>query len=68
KFEAKILDGQGKAYPGQKVTFNINGVFYERITGDDGIARLNINLMAGEYIITSSYNGMNAANKVTISS
>lgn len=68
KFEAKILDGQGKAYSGQKVTFNINGVFYERITGDDGIARLNINLMAGEYIITSSYNGMNAANKVTISS
>ncbi|SDA42567.1 polymorphic outer membrane protein repeat-containing protein [Methanobrevibacter millerae] len=68
KFEAKILDGQGKAYPAQKVTFNINGVFYERFTGDDGIARLNINLMAGEYIITTSYNGMNAANKVTISS
>ena len=68
KFEAKILDGQGNPYPNQKVTFNINGVFYERFTADDGIARLNINLMAGEYIITTSYNGMNAANKVTISS
>ena len=27
---------------------------------------LNINLMSGEYIITSSYNGFNIANKITI--
>ena len=66
KFEARILDGQGNPYPGQNVTFNINGVFYNRITDDSGIARLNINLMAGEYIITSSYNGLNVANKITI--
>ncbi len=68
KFEAKILDGQGNPYSGQKVTFNINGVFYEKVTDENGIARLTINLMAGEYIITSTYNGLNAANKVTISS
>ncbi|MBR6023619.1 MAG: Ig-like domain repeat protein [Methanobrevibacter sp.] len=68
KFEAKILDGQGKPYVGQTVTFNINGIFYQKTTGDDGVARLTINLIAGEYIITSTYNGLNAANKVTISS
>ena len=68
KFEAKILDGQGKPYAGQTVTFNINGVFYTKTTEADGIARLKINLLAGEYIITSMYNGLNAANKVTISS
>ncbi|SDA65217.1 right-handed parallel beta-helix repeat-containing protein [Methanobrevibacter millerae] len=68
KFEARILDGQGNPYAGQTVTFNINGVFYERITDEEGIARLAINLMAGEYIITSSYNGLNAANTVTVSS
>ena len=45
---------------------NINGVFYYRSTGSDGIAHLNINLMPGEYIITSSYNGANIANKITI--
>ena len=67
RFEAKILDGQGKPYAGQSVTFNINGVLYQRGTGDDGVARLAINLIAGEYIITSTYNGLNAANKVTIS-
>ena len=68
KFEVKLLDGMGKVYSGQKIIFNINGVFYERTTDSDGIARLNINLMAGEYIITSSYNGSNIANTVTISS
>ncbi|WP_296891136.1 Ig-like domain repeat protein [uncultured Methanobrevibacter sp.] len=67
KFEAKLLDGQGKPFAGQTVTFNINGVMYNRITDGSGIARLNINLMPGEYIITSMYeNGATIANKVTI--
>ena len=66
KFEARILDGQGNPYSGQNVTFNINGVFYNRTADVSGIASLNINLMAGEYIITSSYNGLNVANKITI--
>ena len=67
KFTAKLVDGQGKAYANQSVTFNVNGVFYNRATDENGIARLNINLMAGEYIITSSYNGENVSNKITIS-
>ena len=69
KFEVKLVNGQGRPFAGQKITFNINGVFYERITDAKGIARLNINLMAGEYIITSMYeNGAALSNKVTISS
>lgn len=69
RFEVKLLDGQGKAFTGQKITFNINGVFYERTTDANGIARLNINLMAGQYIITSMYsNGAATSNRVTISS
>ena len=66
QFKAKVLDGQGKPYASQTVTYNINGVFYTKISGDDGIAGLTINLPAGEYIITSMYNGLNVANKVTI--
>ena len=68
KFNVTLLDGKGNPYSGQNVTFNVNGVFYERTTDDNGVAHLNINLMAGEYIITSSYNGSNIANKITISS
>ena len=66
QFKAKLVDDQGKAYAGQSVQFNVNGVFYNSVTGSDGVAKLNINLMAGEYIITSSYNGFNTANKITI--
>ncbi|WP_407421236.1 hypothetical protein [Methanobrevibacter sp.] len=68
KFNVTLLNGEGKVYPGQNVTFNVNGVFYNRTTDVNGVAHLNINLMAGEYIITSSYNGSNIANKITISS
>ena len=69
KFEAKLLDGQGKPFAGQTITFNINGVMYNRVTDGSGVARLNLNLMAGEYIITSMYeNGATIANKVTIRS
>ena len=68
QFKAKLVDGEGKAYPDQNVTFNINGRFYNRTTDSDGVAKLNIKLMPGEYIITSSYNGSNIANTVTIKS
>ncbi len=66
KFEAKVLSAQENNYANQTVQFNVNGVVYNRISGNDGIARLNINLMAGEYIITSTYNGYSVANKITI--
>ena len=68
QFNVTLLDGEGKPYAGQNVTFNVNGVFYVRTTDVNGVAHLNINLMTGEYIITSSYNGSNIANKITISS
>ena len=60
------LDGQGNLCPGAKVTFNINGVFYDRYASDAGVARLNINLNPGEYIITANYNGLCAANKIIV--
>ena len=55
KFTASLLDGQGKPYANQIVTFNINGVLYNRTTDILGEAKLNINLQSGEYLITSSY-------------
>ena len=67
-FNATILNGQGKPLANANVTFNINGVFYNKVTDENGVAHLKINLMAGEYIITTTYNGLNAANKITITS
>ena len=66
QLKAKLADGQWKTYAGQSVQFNINGMLYNRVTGNEGIAKLNINLMAGEYIITSSYNDSNIANTIKI--
>ena len=65
-FEAKLIDGQGNPLSKETVTFNINGVTYNRVTDSQGIAKLNINLQKGEYIITSSYNGQNIANTITV--
>ena len=67
-FEAKLVDGEGKAYANQKIEFNINGVFYYRVTDNGGVAKLNINLQAGEYIITSRYEDAVISNKVTVTS
>ncbi|MBR6024764.1 MAG: right-handed parallel beta-helix repeat-containing protein [Methanobrevibacter sp.] len=66
QFTAKVVDGQGKALANAKVTFNINGVFYHKTTDENGTAKLNINLMAGEYIITSQYGQATISNKITI--
>lgn len=65
-FHARVVDGQGNPLANQIVTFNINGVFYNRITDDEGIASLNIRLMKGEYIITSIYNGFETGNTIKI--
>ena len=66
QFAAKLVDGQGKPYAGQKISFNINGVSYERTTNASGIAKLNINLLPGEYIITSSYGQTAISNKISV--
>ena len=49
-----------------QINFVVNNVNYTAKTDNDGVAKLNIRLMTGQYIITSSYNGCNIANKVTI--
>ena len=66
KFKATLVDGEGNPLANTNVTFNINGVFYQRTTNATGVAALNINLMPGEYIITSSYNDANIANTIKI--
>ena len=65
-FNATLVDGQGNPLFGVDLTFNINGVFYNRTTDENGVAKLNINLMAGEYIITSQYGQAMLSNKITI--
>nr|WP_301868287.1 Ig-like domain-containing protein [Methanobrevibacter smithii] len=66
-FTAQTLDGQGKPLPNQNVTFNINGVFYNKVTNDNGVASLTMRLMSGKYIITSYWNDFQTGNTIIIS-
>ena len=65
-FKVKLIDGKGNPLDNMPITFNINGVFYTKYTNSSGIAGLNINLMPGEYIITSQYESAVISNKITI--
>ena len=67
-FTIKVLDGQGKPLANTTVNFNINGVLYGRVTDENGIAKLNIKLYPNNYIITSSYNGLEVSNRINVSS
>ena len=63
----KFLDGCGSPLVNASVTFNINGVFYKKQTDDNGMARLNINLFPGEYILTAIHlNGEEKANIIKV--
>lgn len=60
------LNSQGNAVPNQEITFNINGVFYTRTSDEYGRVRLNINLIPGDYIITSMYGIYKVSNKIKV--
>ena len=66
QFVVQALDGQGNPYPNQRVSFNVHGILYNRITDSNGMIKLNINLQRGEYIITSVFNGEAHSNTISI--
>lgn len=54
QFYIKLIGYDSNPVKSKNITFNINGVFYTRETNDEGIAKLNINLEPGEYILTAT--------------
>ncbi len=50
-FNASVLDAHGNPLANQNVIFNVNGVFYNSVSDENGIASLNINLFRGKYIL-----------------
>jgi len=70
QFYASFLDTSGSPLKNSQVKFNINGIFYTRMTDEKGVAKLNINLGPGKYIITSinSKTGEQISNYITVKS
>lgn len=53
----KLSDTQGNSLANDVITVTVNGVSYTRVTDSDGLARLNINLMANTYDLQVSFIG-----------
>ena len=53
QFYVKAFKTDGSPLANTNLTFNINGVFYNRTTDVNGKTKLNINLIPGTYIITT---------------
>ena len=53
QFYATFLHNDGTPLVNTTVKFNINGVFYNRVTDNNGVAKLNIKLFPGKYILTA---------------
>ncbi|MCF0227133.1 MAG: adhesin, partial [Methanobrevibacter sp.] len=66
QFKVTALDGQGNPASGVDISMNVNGIFYYRTTKADGTAYLTINLIPGEYIITSYFGQESISNLITI--
>ena len=67
-YEAQLIDGEGNAISvaGLVVKFTILNKSYNVKTDEKGIARLPINLNAGNYAIKAEYNGNEVVNNIVI--
>lgn len=68
QYYVQVLDGLGNPIKNRNVTMNIHGVFYTRLTNDEGFARLNINLDPGTYILTAYHpdTGLSYSNTINV--
>lgn len=53
-FSVTTKDSNGEILPNTKVSFTINNKGYDKVSNEEGIASLTINLAAGDYKIVSS--------------
>ena len=66
QYLVKVLDKSGNPLINKTVKMNINGVFYYKATNNLGIAKLDINLNPGEYILTAYYDNLEMGNKIKV--
>ena len=64
KFNAKLVNANGKALKGKKITFKIKGKTYTAKTNKNGIASLKLKLKVGKYTIKTSYGKSQITNRI----
>ena len=58
KFQVTVLDKKGKAIENQSVKFKVNNKVYNVFTNSSGVAKIYLNLSAGNYPVTYSSGGI----------
>jgi hypothetical protein len=66
QYKVKALDDNGKPLANQNITINIHGVIYTKLTDNEGIAKLNINLNPDSYIATAYWNSYSTSNNIKV--
>ena len=68
KFNVKVLNSKGKAYPKQLVKIKFKGKIYKLKTNKKGIATFKIskNLKLGKYTIKTFCNGLKKVNRILV--
>ncbi len=66
KYTLKVIGKDGNIAAYQEVIFNINGVFYKRVSDENGIVSLAINLRPGNYVVTVEYEGCRVSNNINV--
>ena len=67
-YKVKVVDDNGKAVKGLKVTFRINGKKHYVYTDKSGYASLKITKNPGKYTVTAEYKGFKVSNKINVKS
>ena len=57
QFVVKLVDAEGNPLNNMTISFHIRGSVYDIRTNESGLAKLDINLIPGEYTITSVFKG-----------
>lgn len=66
EYKVKILNSEGKIQSNVKVTLKVDGKTYTKITDKNGIARLKLDLDAGNYKIICEYKGIKSINNILV--
>lgn len=67
KFQAKLVNSQGKVQKSKKIAFKVDGKTYTAKTNKNGIATLTLkNLKVGKHKVVSSYGKTRITNTITI--